>query len=401
MPNVIHILSSVREGGVEQGLQTLVQEGFYDVANEFRIIELVRGHGTYRNNLKKMMGDRMVTLIDRDEDFYISTKDFFALVKKLHHTFRAIKPDTIVLSHSLANIIGRCAAMAHRKIKVINFEHGTGKSSWLIRTLLKVTLWRADSTFGDSPETIKQRQPHYNIFKKPTHYVPLVVLKPGKVHGRMAPKLIKIVSLGQLATRKNYAELIHAIIQLIKKDHNIQLTIAGEGHQRPLLESIIQSAHENNPLLNLPNRITLPGFVGDKQTLNKLLASSDLYVQCSISEGFCIATAEALAAGLPTATTDFSGARDYGTESNIRLIEGTSRVEIEETLRDMIVNYGKIAPLMSTAALKTTKSSFSRQAVKEKWISGQQELLLPRHTHPYKHAPTVATNLYRPSSMPQ
>lgn len=371
----IHVISSLLEGGTEQGVLNLIKGGFYH-STDLKIIELVQGRGSIREKIIQEIGsDNVIPLISRTDSSKVIDKDLPKLAWRMGKAFGVLKPDTIVLSQISALMVGRVVAMAYPKIKVISFEHDSGRRRRHVEMGLRAMSWRSDAVFGDTAETLVQRRFAYSRHK-PAHVVPLTILETGKPRDGRVPDVIRILSLGRLSPQKNYAELIHAVAELVKEGRNLELVIAGDGPERPALERIVKELDRDNP--GFAGRIHMPAFVSDENALKALRDRAHIYVQPSVFEGFCLATAEAMAAGLPIAATDFAGVRDYGNADNMKKIRGTSRKNIAEALRPMITHYAEIAPVMSAAAIKTAEQRFSLSAVTSAWSSAIEEFSSPR-----------------------
>ncbi len=279
MKKVVHIVSRLLDGGIEQGVSALMKGGFYD-ASDFSIVELVRGQGSIRSAIVNEIGEDKVTpLIDRREVKIPSTEIMPELILRMHSVFKAQKPDTIVLSHSMATVAARIAAMAHSNIKIVSFEHSvrinaTGADA------LRFTSWRSDAVFGDSLETLRQRECGY-FSSKPSYVVPLAILEPSEPRDGHIPETIKVLSLGRLSQEKNFRELIHAAALLLREGHKIDLTIAGEGSERPLLEQTLRELDAAYPFHEISQHIHLPCFVSGALALKKLRDQAHIYVQPS------------------------------------------------------------------------------------------------------------------------
>lgn len=102
-----------------------------------------------------------------------------------------------------------------------------------------------------------------------------------------SPRIFRAV--GRLTAVKNYAMLIRAFAQARQQAPDIRLEIVGEGEDRQQLESLI---HE----LNASSFIMLRGFISDIVALHK---DTDFFLMPSLSEGFGLAAAEAMAMGVP------------------------------------------------------------------------------------------------------
>jgi glycosyltransferase involved in cell wall biosynthesis len=111
-----------------------------------------------------------------------------------------------------------------------------------------------------------------------------------------------IVAMGRLNYQKGFDLLIEAFARVAPRHPDWNLLILGEGEQREALERQTRA-------LRLEGRISLPGFVQDP---HKVLAQSEIFVLSSRWEGFALALAEAMAAGLPVISFDCpSGPSEY------------------------------------------------------------------------------------------
>tara|TARA_R110002072_G_scaffold292965_2_gene461981 strand:- start:658 stop:1761 length:1104 start_codon:yes stop_codon:yes gene_type:complete len=98
-----------------------------------------------------------------------------------------------------------------------------------------------------------------------------------------------ILNVGRLDPQKNQALLIEAFSQLANQYSDWDLKIIGEGLLREQLEAQISN-------LGLNNRIFLPGTTSD---ISAEYVDADIFALPSSYESFGLATAEALAHGLP------------------------------------------------------------------------------------------------------
>lgn len=103
----------------------------------------------------------------------------------------------------------------------------------------------------------------------------------------------KLVAIGRLHEQKDYLTLLQAV-QRLKAKGPISLTILGEG---PLLEKLIAEAKE----LGLSDAIYFAGFQANPYPY---LRASNALVLSSRYEGFGVVLAEAIALGIPVASTD-------------------------------------------------------------------------------------------------
>jgi len=106
-----------------------------------------------------------------------------------------------------------------------------------------------------------------------------------------------VLAAGRLEAQKDYPLLLSAWERLIYRNEPrlscAHLLIAGEGQERAKLEARIEKGA-------LSSRVRLLGYRDDLPTL---MAGADVFVQASAYEGFGLAVAEAMAAGLPVVAT--------------------------------------------------------------------------------------------------
>lgn len=170
-----------------------------------------------------------------------------------------------------------------------------------------------------------------------------------------------LLAMGRLVPQKGFDLLIQAFGQLAEDHPRWHLRILGEGEERANLEAQIRRA-------GLEERVSLPGFVSDPDIL---LGSGDLFVVSSRWEGFCLALAEAMAAGLPAVSFDCpSGPSELITHEHDGLLVEPENVEaLTEALDQM----------MTDSALRETFGARARQSVARfsvERIVAQWELLL-------------------------
>ena len=382
---IIHVVDSFNRGGTQIALLTLVERGFYKDA-DLSVIGLVRG--TVAPMLKefqeKLGSDRAEFLLDKPA---VRVRDFPAFIHRIFRRFACEKPDNVVLSIEASQIVGRLVALCFPNIHVTSFEHFSAKNGSLeagfqamaVRLALRATVGRCDMVFGDCEATLAARMGDYSR-GIPSHVVPLSILEAATARSKATPESFNILSVGRLEPQKNFAELIHAFGLLAQAGHKAQLTIAGEGAERQTLAALIAQ-------LRLGDKVHLVGMK-NRHELEALRRDAHIYVQPSLHEGFCLAAAEAMAAGLPVVATDFAGMRDYGRDGeNMVKIAGYDRDGIAHALTQVIERYAALAPSLSAGAVATAKERFTEEPVRACWEQAISALLSrQRETEPMSPA---------------
>ena len=110
-------------------------------------------------------------------------------------------------------------------------------------------------------------------------------------------KPIKITTVSRLHWKKGIIYTLEALKKI--KSLDFEFTIVGEG---PEYQEICFSIHQ----LGLNKKVSMVGLKS-KNEIKTILAQTDIYLQYSISEGFCNAVLEAQAMGLLCITSDAEG----------------------------------------------------------------------------------------------
>lgn len=117
-----------------------------------------------------------------------------------------------------------------------------------------------------------------------------------------SPDPLSLIFLGRLDPIKGLPILFESIAVLrIKFSFNIRLVVVGEGTDSYLVE--LQSIATR---LNILNLIVFAGFL-DGESKTQALLNADIFVLPSYHENFSLATAEAMAVGLPVIVSDQVG----------------------------------------------------------------------------------------------
>lgn len=106
--------------------------------------------------------------------------------------------------------------------------------------------------------------------------------------------------LGNIRSAKGYDVLLKAAAQLLQRGRKLRFVIAGQWLPGRLYDDLLRLREE----LGLAQHVQFIGFHPDPAGF---LASLDLFLLPSISEGFSLATIQAMAAGLPVVVTRSGG----------------------------------------------------------------------------------------------
>ncbi len=136
-----------------------------------------------------------------------------------------------------------------------------------------------------------------------------------------------IIFVGSLTPVKGVQYLIEAM-NIIRHSHpSVRLLLVGDGMERQILETLVS-------VMDLGQNITFFGRVKNDE-VPKYIAASDVFVLPSLSEGFPLTVAEAMAAGLPVVSTQVRGLSEIIKEGeNGFLVEPKNSSQLaDKTLR--------------------------------------------------------------------
>ncbi|MFK5646655.1 glycosyltransferase [Ornithinimicrobium sp. LYQ121] len=144
----------------------------------------------------------------------------------------------------------------------------------------------------------------------PVVVVPNIVTAPEELSARRRPEVpltdpgrgvAGLVGVGGLIDRKDPLTAVATVAELRARGADARLTWVGEG---PLRAAVVRAADASGVPLRLTGDIT-------PDEVQPLVADADVFLLPTRAETFCVAAAEALAAGRPVVVGDTSGPRDF------------------------------------------------------------------------------------------
>ena len=153
----------------------------------------------------------------------------------------------------------------------------------------------------------------------------------------------KVISVGRLATPKNYASLIRAFKNVADKHPDWILEIYGDGPQEVELKSLITQ-------LNLEKHVFLKGF---SSNVKEVMTNASIFAMSSIFEGFPLVLIEAMTCGLPIVSYACPcGPKDIITEGEDGfLVKVNDEIELANKL-NLIIEDKSLMKSMSHAAIE-------------------------------------------------
>jgi glycosyltransferase involved in cell wall biosynthesis len=163
----------------------------------------------------------------------------------------------------------------------------------------------------------------------------------------LGPDTLVAANVGALVPHKDHATLLVAAKQLERSHPDLHWVVAGEGELRPALETGITK-------LGLRDRVHLMGHI---DTPERLIADSNVFVMSSQQEGLGTSVLEAMALGIPVASTGAGGLPEMlgqgaglvvPARDSAALAEAVARLLDEPELRRTVIERAGTAVLRFT-----------------------------------------------------
>jgi len=146
---------------------------------------------------------------------------------------------------------------------------------------------------------------------------------------------IKVIVISRLVYRKGVDLLVGIIPQICSKYHNVDFIIGGDGAKRLALEEMVERER-------LQDRVDFLGAVPHDK-VRDVLVKGHVFLNCSLTESFCIALLEAASCGLFAVSTNVGGVPEvlppdmaFLSEPNVSsLVQNLSRV-IDENITTQV-----------------------------------------------------------------
>lgn len=118
-------------------------------------------------------------------------------------------------------------------------------------------------------------------------------------HDAPVPDVPRLVCVGRICEQKGQLLLMQALAEVVRRGHDCELVLAGDGEMRPQVESLVRA-------YGLERRVTITGWIDSARVRHELLQARALVLP-SFAEGLPVVIMEALALGRPVLTTSIAG----------------------------------------------------------------------------------------------
>jgi glycosyltransferase involved in cell wall biosynthesis len=287
--------------------------------------------------------------------------------KRLRDHWLAVRPDVAQIYFLDSAYLGVPVARWAGVPKVVRVRNNLGH--WLtrkhrllnrvIRPLVDVTLTNSEEGRealmkhdGLAPERIAVIENGVDLERFPDHPLP------------PRGETIRIGTVANLRPVKNIDGLMRAAKRLLERHPNVRIEVAGEGEQRPELERL-------HTELQLGSRFVLRGSLRD---VPGFLASLDIAVLPSHSEGMSNALLEFMAAGRPVVATDVGANAKLLDRGGCGLLVPPRDEDSLVAALSRLIENERIGSEMGRAGRKRVERDFSRGAMRAKFEDFYRQL---------------------------
>jgi glycosyltransferase involved in cell wall biosynthesis len=183
------------------------------------------------------------------------------------------------------------ASLAAPGVTLVSTKHNHDpfRTRWVVRVLEQLAMLRFADVIAISGSLAGFTEQYGGVPATTVHYG----LLPNGTPPERSQPVAKLLAVGRLEPQKGYEVLIEAVAQARAAGAAVELEIAGEGSERPLLERRIAE-------LGLGEHVVL---LGQRRDVPELMAAADAFVHSARWEGFGLVLLEAMRAGLPIVST--------------------------------------------------------------------------------------------------
>ncbi|WP_320826537.1 glycosyltransferase [Reinekea sp.] len=298
-PTILHVIDTTGPGGAETiflNLAAAIQvEGHAPLA-------MIQGPGWVQTQLEKLQ----IPFVILAPTGFLSMPYYWAVFKLLkHHNVKLVQAHLLgsALTFAILNRLTGIPVVAtlHGQVDVHLNERFMVVKHWLLKKGLEKVVSVSDHLADNLADRKLFNREKIVVIHNGIEVEKYKVANTGRLKKALnLPDQAKLVgSIGNIRPAKDYPNLIRAAVLVLKENKDIHFLIAG--HAKEPLQSELTSLAVD---LGIQNNIHFLGFLDDTA---EFLAQLDVFALTSVSEGFSIATLEAMAAKVPIIVTRCGG----------------------------------------------------------------------------------------------
>lgn len=297
--------------------------------------------------------------------------DFRAL-GRLYRILRTFRPDVVhsLLFHAniAARLIGPAAGVPIDRIVcgILTVER---ERPWHLRGE-NLTCRRCRCVIGNSPSVVDHLHGAAHVPRSRLRLIrgaidvdAIARAQPIARHDLGVPDGVPIILwVGRMDPVKGLEVLVEASA-LLARQHAVRVLLAGEGAYEATVRRRIAEANAGE----------FVRLLGRRDDVAALLATADLFVFPSLTEGLPNALIEAMAAGVPIVTTDAPGCRDLIRHGHTGLIVPAGAVRELAAAMDRVLSQAELRGRLGAAAAEWAREHCRWSSALPKWVALYEE----------------------------
>jgi colanic acid/amylovoran biosynthesis glycosyltransferase len=166
-----------------------------------------------------------------------------------------------------------------------------------------------------------------------------------------------ILFIGRLVLEKGHAVLLEAAALLAKRGHKFNVTLAGDGPERPTLERFAEQ-------LGLASQVSFPGAVGQEE-IHAMYAEASIFCLPSFAEGLPVVLMEAMAMEVPVISTWITGVPELIDDGCTGLLVAPGRADELADALERLLTDPALCHEMGSAAREKVIREFNTESSAE------------------------------------
>jgi glycosyltransferase involved in cell wall biosynthesis len=369
---VLHILANLGAGGAERVVVHMVRG-----LNRQRFEPAVVAYSArYGSDLEQKLDD------DGIKTWFLGKGPGFGwrTYHRLHRVFKEFRPDIVhthvhVMRYAFPSLLYFKPRMMVHTVHSLAEREIEPRARWLQRFVYRqgvipVAVAREVAASLERQYGIVGCRVVWNCIPTELYAYPQTKRAAWRAKQGFAAEDILFVCVARFAPVKNHALLINAFAQGPASDPRAHLVLAGEGALRAQLQERV-----NN--LGLTSRVH---FLGLRTDIPDVLGAADVFVLSSNYEGNPLSVIEAMAAGLPIASTAVGGVPELLQNGKEGLIVPPGQAEQLSEAMMILLNDRDLRRTMGAAAAVRAREKFDVSAMVRGYEELYDEIAAPRRT---------------------
>ena len=291
--------------------------------------------------------------------------------------FRRLRPDIVHLNSSKAGILGRlAAALARVPIRIFTAHGWAFKATSGLGAQLYLWADRVVRPLTTMVICVSQTELRAGLAARTCTAAKTTVIANGvdidgapkrrELTASGATATVEVVSVGRLAEPKDFSTLIDAVAQL--EPGTVRLRVLGDGPLRTMLEARIAERGASAAV----------ELVGEVSDVRPYLASSDIFVLSSRSEGLPLSVLEAMAASLPVVATAVGGLNELVLDEETGLLVDAGNASGLASALARLAGDPELRARLGDAGRRRTEEEYSLNRWRSAHLALYRELLQHR-----------------------